>query len=224
MKKDMFIDIMSNIDDSLIEKYAEEKEKFMKVKRKKAKRLRYATVVGAVACLVLVFGVALPMIGSVPGKGNTTNPNVTVKYSNVAEAEAQLNYKTLYSNISLTNSRITVTFKGKDDATPDYDNPITFRIQQIERIEKNTKEIVFGLYYDINDYESVKIKNGTEKAKPYNGITVYIVSKEIDNLYKRQAMFVYDNHVYVVEILLRGYDEMDIDEMLDEYLNIITKQ
>ncbi len=219
MKKDMLIDIMSNIDDSLIERYTEEKEKLLEAKKRKKKRMRYTTVIGVAASLILVFTI-IPWYIRISEGANARSTHIDVQYESISDAEKDLNYKTLFTDLELENATIYVSYNGKDGIA-DYSNPDILLININMGEGKNAELVKMQISFDISSLDGYKKQYETRKIYGYE---VKIREYQSNNGYHIKAAFIHDGFLYEIYIFNSNPDK-PVSEIFDSYIEkLLSKE
>ncbi len=215
MKTEQMMDIMSGLSEEQLDRHHDMK---MKLKRKKKKR-RYATVIGAVACLMLVF-VAMPwyiMIGEV-AYGNENM--VDIKYNQISDAEMVMNYKTLYTNLNLDKPVIYVTYRGKDGVA-DYSQPKSLKVSIDTSEGKLIEHVTLYTFFGKSSLDGLvsEYTENVEEKKVF-GYDIRFSKRQNKGSYYVQARFLYDGNLYIIDVANMNPDK-PVSKILDSYLEKI---
>lgn len=216
----VLMDAISYLDIKLLEKHLEKKE-IIKAKMLTKKRNHIVRWSALAACIALVF-CAIPIIGSLFGGSHGAAP-ISIQYADMNEVYMQLGFETLYSDIDFdiaTTNSISVSYQNDGEGNAVLGEPIQLLIRQIYNADTSVP-IYANLYilFGKSDIEDSYIGGYEEQGltKVINGITVHY-SEIFDGDNHAQAKFIYEGHLYVVDIVSSGKIN------LDYFLNIIFEQ
>ncbi len=215
MKTEQMMDIMSGLSEEQLNRHHDMK---LKLKRKKTK-LRYATVIGVAASLVLIFTV-IPWYIKISKGANAVDPRIEVRYESIFDAEKDLNYKTLFTNLNLEKSVIYVTYKEKDDIA-DYSQPESLKISIDTSEGKLIGQVTLYTFFGKSSLDGL-VSEYTENVEEKKVFEHEIRFSERQNKgsYYIQARFLHDGNLYIIDVANMNPDKQ-VSEILDGYLEKI---
>ena len=212
-EKFLITEAVSYIDDRLLAKYFSMKEKKAK-KKPKSKFGNFKNLTIAAACFLAVFAavsLTLKLTGS-----NSPSP-VTLRYDSISQVEAELGITTLFPDSEFGDTEITVSFESDKNGNAVKDSPLQLLIRQSRSNGNGYDKINYYLIFGKTDVGDSYIGGYEEqnRTKFINGVTVHY-SEIFDGSNHTQAKFLYQNNLYVIDIVSK--EKIDLDFYLSEIL------
>ena len=216
MSKHIFlVEAIGHIDDVYLQKYFKMKENIAQTKKPSVRPKTIKWTVSIAACLIAIL-IAIPVIQRFT-QHHATAPAIRY-YETMSQVYDDLGYETLYTDLDLEGATISVSYQSDENGQAIVASPLQMLIRYSYTHETSTDKVDYYILFDRDHVDESYIGGYEEQGltKDINGVTVHY-SEIFDGSYHTQAKFVYENNLYVIDIV--STERID----LDFYLELLLK-
>lgn len=203
----LIMEAIAFIDDVYLKKYFEMKSRIAH-KKETAKKLKIMKWSVSIAACFLVLSIVIPVIMNFT-QHHTLAPSIKY-YETISQVDDDLGYHTLYSNLELNGSSISVSYKSDENGDAIIESPLQLLIRHSYSNESSTDKVNYYILFDKDSVDQSYIGGYEEQGltKKINDVTIHY-SEIFDGSNHTQAKFMYEGDLYVVDIISTGNINLD---------------